>query len=1002
MPFKTPLNSALTESQNKALSKLNSLNTYVTAPKKAFQNLKKSQQISTFDLSGKFLDAIAGPGVQDAVLQQFTRKVFATYGEDQFLLEDIIIKALSEALDAREIYLAPQLPSGTTIESLTGSTSATTNVVEYGYVGFEREEDIKTKESKTVQYEYIIEEIEDPTIIEVRNGVPLGKRFIFNNNIGLPSLEYRRPTIATNEQIIAKSKEQTEGEGFTYRGAGVTPANGLFYPPAGTVVEVETITPKGKFVDVTSNILDKLPKFTVGTYSGETGMTIDEIVKEVKLEINKNGYTDSETGIQYPPTGTLQNEVSDITNDISGEVYNGDDGSSIPGALVEILGAKPPLGVLTDADGKYLIKGLKAGKYVFKASVANYESLTIEASISDRQDVENIREFPLNKTGNTSVIATGSTTLSTTGSTTGSTTESGLNYNTAQTSSQTTNSTGGTTNAININYSYETISEPIIYEFNAQNLPPNAPNDNYDSILLVVTNNKGIPPATITIGPIEEGGIFKNYIDLNNEKNRWIESFNDPNPIYWDNQEYPGKNEFSYAFSVANNANLPTYELTLDGALAEETLIYSLGTERVVSGVTYPPEGAQFFTGSSVVESSTFILTGDTASSGTTGGTVVTDAFNKFVGSVEANITIDQDVLNAGLSGITGDLKNELASAFSFKINPDDVGLSNREYLDKYLKPLLSAGKRALVGQIIKMVFGPKEIMSPDPEVQDKLLNSAACGEKMYSLTNNPSVTEKELEFNRVKLKKQLEKGKIELTVSCQKVEIQLPENFEEEFDLQPSIDSGVPESQRPNPAESFTLVGNYVKSEMQRQRNEEDATQVRESFIKIMIDKILQYISVAFAYSPEIDGVFNVINAELAKTGQESISPKELLSSPCEITSACKSENKKDFEEKSSFSKSIINSLYSLVLSMLIKRLISEANSKIRKLIQEKAKEKVLKLVKKQKERFKFLSKLDGAVDKAQEYKDQIKGAGLKDIFSFIKKEKAEGGESDDSGGLE
>ena len=44
----------------------------------------------------------------------------------------------------------------------------------------------------------------------------------------------------------------------------------------------------------------------------------------------------------------------------------------------------------------------------------------------------------------------------------------------------------------------------------------------------------------------------------------------------------------------------------------------------------------------------------------------------------------------------------------------------------------------------------------------------------------------------------------------------------------------------------------------------------------------------------------------------------------------------------------------------------------------------------------------MDGAVDKAQEYKDQIKGSGLKDIFSFIKKEKAEGGESDDSGGLE
>ena len=43
MPFKKPLNSLLTESQNKALSKLNSLNTYVTAPKIQFPNLKKRQ-----------------------------------------------------------------------------------------------------------------------------------------------------------------------------------------------------------------------------------------------------------------------------------------------------------------------------------------------------------------------------------------------------------------------------------------------------------------------------------------------------------------------------------------------------------------------------------------------------------------------------------------------------------------------------------------------------------------------------------------------------------------------------------------------------------------------------------------------------------------------------------------------------------------------------------------------------------------------------------------------
>jgi len=757
-------------------------------------------------------------------------------------------------------------------------------------------------------------------------------------------------------------------------------------------VGTEETVSGGKIVKVSSNVPDKLPNFTVYKYSGETELTVDEVIREVKLEINENGFFSQETGINYPPTGTLQDEVSKITGDISGKVY-GENSKLLSNALVEIVGAKPPLGVLTDASGKYSITNLDSGSYVFKCSSTGYENQIQEIQISNIQGESNYKDFSLSGITKEDTVS-------------GETSGNNI-YNTAQTDSQTVNTTGGTTDTININYQYSTIAEPIKYSFEYQNLPPNAPNNNYTSILLVVTNNKGIPPATITIGPIEEEGLFQNYIDLSIEMDRWKDEFNSPEVLWWDDQRYPG-NVGDYRFEITNNAGLPAYDYQISTELLK-TLYPDENTEDSINlvmesyfekeynrfGIIYPPEGAQFFTGSSVVEESTFIITGNTAAD----SNLATDTFNNAVGSVEANISIDQDVLNSGLSGVTGDLKNDLSGAFSFNFNPDDVGLSNREYLDKYLKPVLNAGKRALVAQIIKMIFGPKEIMSPDPEVQEKLLNSASCGEKMYSLSNNPSVTEKELEFNRVELKKQLEAGKIELTVSCQKVEIKLPENFEEEFDLQPSIDSGVPESQRPNPAESFVLVENYIKTEMQRQRNEEDANEVKKSFIEIMVGKIMQYISVAFAYSPEIGQVFNVLNVELTKTGQEAISPQELLSSPCEITAACKSENKKDFEEKSSFSRSIINSLYSLVLSMLIKRLISEAKSKIKKLIQEKAKEKILKIIKKQKERFKFLSKLDGAVDKAQEYKDQVKGAGLKDIFSFIKKKEEDGGEPDESG---
>ena len=90
-------------------------------------------------------------------------------------------------------------------------------------------------------------------------------------------------------------------------------------------------------------------------------MTIDEVVRQVRLDIGNEGFFSQERGIEYPPTGTLQEEVPSLRGDIKGEVYD-IDGIYIKGALVEIVGAKPPLGVLTDADGQYSITNLTSGK----------------------------------------------------------------------------------------------------------------------------------------------------------------------------------------------------------------------------------------------------------------------------------------------------------------------------------------------------------------------------------------------------------------------------------------------------------------------------------------------------------------------------------------------------------------------------------------------------------------------------------------------------------------
>ena len=155
-------------------------------------------------------------------------------------------------------------------------------------------------------------------------------------------------------------------------------------------------------------------------------------------------------------------------------------------------------------------------------------------------------------------------------------------------------------------------------------------------------------------------------------------------------------------------------------------------------------------------------------------------------------------------------------------------------------------------------------------------------------------------------------------------------------------------------------------------------------------MDKILQYVSVAFSVNPIVGDVFSFINRELSKTNQPNINPSEILSSPCEITNACKSGDKEDFKKKSAFSQSLIDSLYALVLSMLLEKLLSEIKPKIKKLIQEKALEKIIKLRKKMLERFSLLKNADKISDvasKAAAYKNAFDTSGINDIFNFSNK---------------
>ena len=434
---------------------------------------------------------------------------------------------------------------------------------------------------------------------------------------------------------------------------------------------------------------------------------------------------------------------------------------------------------------------------------------------------------------------------------------------------------------------------------------------------------------------------------------------------------YPSQNISDLEITIKNNINLPEYNKQIPDFLVNQVFSFvedvfnsEISKDREVNEIFYPKEG--------------------------TVGLIFEGQFQSVQNNnINSDESLSEGSVNVSDNVFTSVPEEDLIEPTSFSFfgfREEDIGLSNQAYLTKYLLPVLTLGKRALVAKIITMIFGPKENMDENPELQDTLLNSAACGEQMFSVYNNPSVTEAELEYNKIKLREQLEKGKIELTISCQKIEISLPENYLQEFDLEDSEVIGIPESNRPNPATSFIALQNFVENELQKQRSDEDASAVRRSFLQIIIDKIIQYVGIAFTTNPQMSEIMGFINFELSKSGQSPLSAKDLCSSPCEIVNACNSGNKEEFERKSAFNDILSNSLLALLLSLLVPKIINECKLIIRGYLTEKAKEKIKKLRLRQQRRFEQFNDLTGDLDKATQYKRTFENSGIPELLNYIK----------------
>lgn len=307
-----------------------------------------------------------------------------------------------------------------------------------------------------------------------------------------------------------------------------------------------------------------------------------------------------------------------------------------------------------------------------------------------------------------------------------------------------------------------------------------------------------------------------------------------------------------------------------------------------------------------------------------------------------------------------------LAGALDKKPITIKQGVSNKDWLTANVEPELHAAMSILKAVIIKrimiLIYGPKQRMNPmsiptgtynnsylsdngqyDDLSPDEYLDNASLSDVMFTTVNTESNSFGDVEMNIVKLKQQLEKGQVTFTVSCQDIKINLPESILDSADnvisgntvsyLGQTVGGG-PQTYQ-NPTKVLVELTGHVDSEVQRINNEENVSAVRKSWLRILLDKIINLLPLVLY--PVLRKVLDKINTEIQN--DTGVNPELTVENTLGLAVAIKNglSDKNLFEKNSVFYKVMMNAIYSIVLALILKKLIPKITKLITKALAKK-----------------------------------------------------------------
>jgi hypothetical protein len=316
---------------------------------------------------------------------------------------------------------------------------------------------------------------------------------------------------------------------------------------------------------------------------------------------------------------------------------------------------------------------------------------------------------------------------------------------------------------------------------------------------------------------------------------------------------------------------------------------------------------------------------------------------------------------------------------------------------------------KALLGKrIMVLIYGPKNRMNPmsipsgtynnsylpdsgnfDDLSPDEYLDNASLSDVMFTTVNTESNTFGDVEMNIVKLRQQLERGQITFTVSCQDIKVNLPESLLESADdaignnivsfLGQTVGGG-PQTYQ-NPSKVLVELTGHIDSEVQRINNEENVSAVRKSWLRILLDKIINLLPLALY--PILRKVLDKVNAQIKQ--DTGIDPELTVENTLGLAVAIKNglSDKNLFEKNSTFYRIMMNAIYSVILALILKKLIPRITKLITKALAKKRANDLKRKIKRFQARAKLLQ------EQAQNVERKVMAAKaltvIKPIMNYI-----------------